>query len=266
MDIPYFGVYNENMNKEKLKDAISSLEEENPISFYVMGEKASNRFDHAKSVPLDSLRDEDIVGYHLYALIADAVFYKSKEKDESRKGLKILDGFLKCLVENTDGKLREETEQDFVTASMVLTEFILSEKRVEVSTLLSCLFPFAVLDYSMKDSGLDQKTYADLNKNRKRILNMSLLAIRSLFRSLLTMISVKDGSDIRIDTEDPLNGLFVYQGSLFVPTMRNAFSLRDFKTVVNDGIDRASSSFSLDDVSSVSVLYLVKDTIANYRF
>lgn len=265
MDIPHFGVYNEAMNKEKLKDVISSPEEENLISFYVMGEKVSNRFDHAKSVDLDPLRDEDIVGYHLYALIADAVFYKSKGKEESRKGLKILDDFLRSLVRKADGKFKEETEKNIDKASMVLADFILSEKKVDVSTLLSTLFPFVVLDYAMKNSKQDQKIYADLMKSRKRILNMSLLAIRSLFRSLLTMVSVKDGSDIRIDMENPLNGLFVFQGSLFVPTMRNAFSLRDFKTVVNDGLERASSAFSLEDVSSVSVLYLVKDTIANYK-
>jgi hypothetical protein len=47
-----------------------------------------------------------------------------------------------------------------------------------------------------------------------------------------------------------------------IPTGRNAFSLDGYKLVVKDGIDRANKNFGLSDVTEVTVIYLVKDLLA----
>lgn len=253
------------MNKEKLRNKIETIIDESNIDFYVMGAKASSRFDYDKTVELEPLNDEMILGYRLYAIIADAVFYKAKRKEDVKKGESIITSYFQKVLNRIPKEYKDDANSEVIKANAVLNDFIYSKKIVEVSTLLATFFPIIVLDYAIDNNSLDKKKIQNAKKNRERIINFALLSIRSLFRAFLTIIPVDENTELKIDVDNPINGIFKFKDSLFIPTNRNAFSLKDFKTVIKEGIDRISDNFSLQEIKNINVFYFVKDTIACYK-
>lgn len=253
------------MNKEKMRMLVQSIDDDNKINFFVMGEKASSRFDYDKKVELEKVSDENVIAYKLYALITDCIFYKAKRKEDVKKGENIIQAYFQKVLNNLPEEFKNNVNNEVIKANVVLKDFIFGLKAVDVSTLLSTFFPLIVIDYANNGSVLDKKIIQEAKKNRERIFDISLLSIRSLFRCFLTLLPVNDNCELKIDVDNLVNGIFILKDTLYIPTNRNAFSLRDFKTVVTEGLDRISNNFSLKEINNVSVIYFVKDTIAYYK-
>lgn len=253
------------MNKEKMRMLVQSIDDDKKINFFVMGEKASSRFDYDKKVELEKVSDENIIAYELYALIADCIFYKAKRKDEGKKGEIVIKSYFQKVLNNSPEEFKDNVNNEIIKAEVVLKDFIFGLKCVDVSTLLATFFPIIVIDFANNGNNLDKKIIQEAKKNRERIFDISLLSIRSLFRCFLTILPINDNCELKIDVDNILNGVFVLKDTLYIPTNRNAFSLRDFKTVVLEGLERLSNNFSLKEINNISVIYFVKDTIANYK-
>lgn len=249
------------MNKENIISHIQSLSDENLVDFHVCGEKVSNRFDHDKVKEMESVTDDMALAYHLYALIADSIFFKARKKAEANKGIVSLSDYFYKVLKKVPEEIYNNSRDEAMKANEILNDFVLGKRLITIDQLLAAYFPMVLLDDCSIDA-FDFKKFQTLNKCRERVFNMSVLSTRSLFRSFLTILPVQDSYSIRIDANHVTNGLFIYKDSLFVPTTRNAFSLRDFKIVLEEGVKRLSDDFPLLEVKKLSVLYLVKDTIA----
>lgn len=250
------------MNKENIRNLIDTLDKEDQIQFFVGGEKVSNRFDHDKNKDLDPVTDDVSSAYHLYSLIIDAVFYKAKGKQNAKTGTFLLESYFNRILKKVPENILPDAENEAKKAVDVMDAFVYGKRVVDISSLLSSFFPMVVLDDTIdKNKVMDHKKFQFLSKNRERIFNMSLLSVRSIFRCFLTLLPVDEDDAFRIDNDNIVNGLFLYKDCLFVPTTRNAFSLKDYKTVVIDGLNRLSDNFLLSSAKKVSVIYLVKDTI-----
>ena len=249
------------MNQENIRNLIESIDGEEKINFLVEGEKASNRFDHDKAKELEPVSEDTLSAYHLYALIVDSVFLKAKRKSEAEGGVLLLESYFRKIQNMAEKDDLTDVSGQVARACSVMKDFIYGKRVVEITQLLDSFFPLIIQMDSVSEGFFDKRRYQLLTKYRERIINMALLSVRSLFRCFLTVIPTIEDREFRIDEGDVVNGLFIYQNTLFVPTMRNAFSFKDYKTVLLEGLDRASSSFSSFDIKKAAVIYLVKDTI-----
>jgi hypothetical protein len=249
------------MNREELIQKVLSHQSPDDVRFFVNGNPVSSRFDLGDYKTTD-LDENSRLGYYLYSVIAHAIISKAKGKEKAKDGEEILKAYFWKVLEKAPQDIQTDLANEITKASLVLEDFLFSLQKVDVATLIASLYPIVVIDSATRNqTDIDRRLLVSLNKNKEVIFNLTLLYLRSLFHSFLAL-ETTDQMLIKTDGEDPTNGLFTYGTSLMIPTGRNAFSLDGYKLVVKDGIDRANKNFGLSDVSEVTVIYLVKDLLA----
>lgn len=245
------------MNRNDIINQVLGITDESQLRFFEGGERIMNRFD-VKPKKEPSVDAPMKAAFFLYAYISKLIILKANGKEESMKGkLAFTVYFNKVMTavpEDIRNSLADETEK----LSHVVDDFLLDRVKVSFAELLSALAPIVFVQISLSDDqGIDRKVFKELSRSRETIFNLSVLYVRSLFRTYLTVDGI-DPSGFRYDAANPGNPVLVYQNTLIVPTGRNAFSLAGFKDVIDRNTRDFSKDFSLKDIDAVEVLYLTK--------
>lgn len=253
------------MNKEELLNHLDALKDSSQLQFYVAGEKVSNRFDF-NEYEMEDIDKDTLIAYTLYSLICDVIIFKAQGKERAKAGESIVKGYFNKVLNKVPQDIKEKTNQEVIKATLTLGNFLNSLEKVNLATIIARFSPLVALDIATRNTDdIDKKVLSSFDKNKERIFNKTLLYIRSLYHSFLTLNDT-DSLSIKIDVDSPVNGLFIYKDALFISTGKNAFTVNNYKKVIKEGLERASKNFSLNNIKKVVVVYLVKDILAEYTF
>ncbi|MFA6830105.1 MAG: hypothetical protein WCR67_05330 [Bacilli bacterium] len=252
------------MNKNEITKSLHSQNDPAKVQFYINGNPVTNRFDVlAKSE--NEIDTNSKISYYLYSLISRAIIYKAQGKEKAKEGENYLLAYFKKIETKTPEEFKNNIKAEVIKAQMVLADFLYGIKKVELAHIIASFAPIVIMDVALQVNPIaDRKTFLSFDKNRQTIFNLTLFYIRSLFHSFLTLEST-DPMLIKTDVDNPTNGLFTYGTSLVIPTGRNAFTLDGYKNVIEAGLERISSNFSISDTMNIIVIYLVKDLLAEMK-
>jgi hypothetical protein len=249
------------MDKNGLLSLIHSLEDPTKVRFYEGGDQVSSRFDLEEG-PKEEGTSDRLISFYLYSLIANAIILKAQGKEKSKEGEEAFRTYFSDVVRRGPIDDLPKMEDEKGNALRTLDSFLFDLEKIDLSILLARFSPLVVIDVADDGKhGLDKDVLRSFDKNREVIFNQSVLFIRSIFHSFLTLPTT-DSFRIRPDSEDLTNGIFLYEDSLFIPTGKNAFTLSGFKEVASYGLETVSKNLPLENLKTITVVYLCKDLLA----
>lgn len=245
------------MDHQQYRDTLCNLQKEEQILFRFGGDIVTNRFDKEETSLLDPVSMDTAISYRLFSWINNAVLCKGKGKGACKKGE---ESFHRLFSSLTLGEEAERKRADDVVASF------LNDRNPITTKDLLCAFSPLALASMIQEHPEEEKEYRRVfRKNEDVIFNQATMFVRSVFHAFLTLPNIIP-SNIEQDFGDFSNGLFAYRDTLIVPTSYNAYTLKGFRQIALDGLNRLSDSFPSETLHSVMVLYLAKDLLAEYRF
>lgn len=245
------------MEHQQYRDVLCNLQSEDQILFRFGGDIVTNRFDKEETSLLDPVSIDTALSYRLFSWINNVVLCKGKGKEACKKGEESFRTLFSSLT------ICEEAERE--KANDVFASFLNDTNPITIKDLLYAFSPLALASMIQGHPEEEKEYRRALKKNEAVIFNQATMFVRSVFHAFLTLPNIIPG-DIEQDFGDLSNGLFAYRDTLIVPTSYNAYTLKGFRQIALDGLNRLSASFPSETLHSVMVLYLAKDLLAEYRF
>jgi hypothetical protein len=251
------------MQYNELTQKINKLDNKEKITFLVNGQKVDNRFDHENIDQYKEADIENLLSYSLYSYIASAIIYKAQGNDMAKKGYSHFDRQWETIIQNQEKDIFDNSKVVKDNAMRLLDSFLMSGEDIRLDALMARFSPLCVLRLIQLNPQQSRKIMKTFTKRKEVIFNQTTLFIRSLYHSLLNQSGI-DPMKIHPDHENLANGLFSYDGTtLYIPTWQNAFSMNGYKNVITEALKELSPNFPLSEIKDISVIYLVKDIIAN---
>ena len=252
------------MDKNGIIEALRTLKDATQITFWYDSAQVTNRFDNQEK----TLREDDSddrIAFSLYSLIANAVFLKAKGKEASKAGEDVLRNYFNGIVGRSSEEFRSRLNQELGNALRALDAFLFDLDPIRLPELLARFAPLIVCSVASSDEKTEKDVMRSFDHNKEIVFNSAALFLRSLFHSFLNDPRV-DPFQVTLDLENPVNGMFLYKGSLYIATAKSAFTLKGFREIAQNQLPALSKNLSLDTVNSVTVLYLVKELLATFSF
>lgn len=250
------------MNHIEIIQSIQEIKDESKIHFSVGDEKAENRFDYENANQYEEGNLITEISYMLYSYIANAIIFKAQSKEKSEYGYSLFDRQWEDLIQKKEISLFENQKVVKDDAMRLLGDFLSTAKEIRLNQLIDKFLPLCILKESIEQKDSERKAIRAFKKKKEVITNQVTLFIRSLYHSFLTRSDILP-LKIRPDFDDLSNGIFSYdEVSLYLPTWQNAFTLESYKKVIKKSLLLLSSSFPIESVKEISVIFLSKDIIA----
>lgn len=251
------------MDRKTLSERIASISDPKAFTFFEDGQAVESRFnltDSYEGYNKGSLSTD--VSKALYALVANLSVVKAKGREEATKGSSWFALYLHGIVDAAkDPAVRKPLLAEMEKAKKTVDAFLFSTEKVTMADILARVFPLVLVKFSLREGQVEKKTFQTLSKSREVLFRQAALFVRSLFQSFLTL-KTTDPFSIRIDVENLDAPYFVYKNTLVLATDRDAFSLPLLKEDMLESLQALPKAFSLKDVDSVAVLFLLRTVFA----
>ncbi len=250
------------MNHIEIIQSIQEITDESKIHFSVGDEKAENRFDYENANQYEEGNLITEISYMLYSYIANAIIFKAQGKEKSEYGYSLFDKQWEDLIQKKELSLFDNQKVIKDDAMRLLGDFLFTAKDIRLNQLIDKFLPICILKESIEHKESERKAIRAFKKKKDVITNQVTLFIRSLYHAFLTRSDILP-LQIHPDDADLSNGIFSYnETSLYFSTWQNAFTLESYKKVIKKSLLLLSSSFPIESIKKISVIFLSKDIIA----
>ncbi len=253
------------MNITELKDKITNIDDEKQVTFSIGDEILSNHFESDKENKMTTEDYSTTLAMTIYSWIANSIIFKAQGKDPSQKGYQYFKSAWDTIIKNQKDELSLQSKTEEENALLLLGQFLSNSRQILLSEMIAKFAPLAVLSLISRKENESLEIIKTFNKEKEIIFNQVVLFSRSLFHSFLNKTGI-ESNKIRPDYFSLDNGAFLYNdNTLVITTWQNAFTLDAYKQVLLNGINSLSNNFPVSNITSVSIIYLVKDIYAEYK-
>ena len=242
------------MDKATLIERISAIEKEESFSFFEDGKQVESRFNIGTGYERYSKA--------LYAVVANLAIFRAQGKEKASVGLQAFDVFFgKLIGEVKETSIVSSLSEERKKAIRIFSSFLDGTERVTMADILARAFPLLAVKFALTEEGIDKKTFQEFSKKKEILFNQTALFVRSLFHSFLTLENT-DPFKIRTDLENLDAPYFVYDKTLMIATDKDDFTLKLLKEDIIANLENTAKNFSLTDIDSIAVIYLLREIFA----
>lgn len=254
------------MNAHELMERVEKISSEESFSFYENGERIGTRFNLTDRY--DRYNEgsfETRFSFSLYGLVSHLVLFKAQGTEASRKGMDQVRRFFQKIVSSCkDDAILDNLKAEQSKALSLYEAFLSNAEKVTMVELFAKSYPLLAVALSTKDGIVQKKEFQSLSKKKETLFRQASLFLRSLFQSFLTMKDI-DPQEIRMDSENLTSPFFAYKNTLVLSTDRDSFSLALLKEDIENNLKLIPKNFSLKDIDSIAVIYLLRSLLAVTR-
>ena len=251
------------MDKATLIERISAIEKEESFSFFEDGKQVESRFNIGTGYERYNEGSRGTgLSKALYAVVANLAIFRAQGKEKASVGLQAFDVFFgKLIGEVKETSIVSSLSEERKKAIRIFSSFLDGTERVTMADILARAFPLLAVKFALTEEGIDKKTFQEFSKKKEILFNQTALFVRSLFHSFLTLENT-DPFKIRTDLENLDTPYFVYDKTLMVATDKDDFTLKLLKEDIIANLENTAKNFSLKDIDSIAVIYLLREIFA----